>query len=123
MKKYIIFIIIFIFLLLFIKIPSYRELNHIIILDKLEVTCSKNSYDIVFYEVTPKRDGSGIKLNYKKYKESGRNLSLIKKKLEESSSKMFYYKSVDEVITNCLDTKEVIDVFSLKPKTIIHNKS
>ena len=92
MKKYIIFIIIFITLLFFIKIPSYRELNHIIIIEKIEITCLEDNYDIVLYEVTPKREGTGISLDYKKYNITGRDLSLIKKRLEDSSSKMFYYK-------------------------------
>ncbi len=123
MKKYIIFIIIFITLLFFIKIPSYRELNHIIIIEKIEITCLEDNYDIVLYEVTPKRDGTGISLDYKKHSITGRDLSLIKKRLEDSSSKMFYYKSIKNVITNCLNTKEIIDTFSFKPKVIIHKKS
>ena len=123
MKKYIIFIIIFIILLFFIKIPSYRELNHIIIIEKIEITCLEDNYDIVLYEVTPKRDGTGISLDYKKHSITGRDLSLIKKRLEDSSSKMFYYKSIKNVITNCLNTKEIIDTFSFKPKVIIHKKS
>ena len=123
MKKYIIFIIIFIILLFFIKIPSYRELNHIIIIEKIEITCLEDNYDIVLYEVTPKREGTGISLDYKKYNITGRDLSLIKKRLEDSSSKMFYYKSIKNVITNCLNTKEIIDTFSFKPKVIIHKKS
>lgn len=123
MKKYIIFIIIFITLSFFIKIPSYRELNHIIIIEKIEITCLEDNYDIVLYEVTPKREGTGISLDYKKYNITGRDLSLIKKRLEDSSSKMFYYKSIKNVITNCLNTKEIIDTFSFKPKVIVHKKS
>lgn len=39
MKKYLILIIILIFISLFIKIPKYRELNNIKIIDKIYVYC------------------------------------------------------------------------------------
>lgn len=55
----IIFIILFIFSL-FVKLPKYRELNHLKIIDKITVTC--NTYKL--REVIPTKDDNGIEYEY-----------------------------------------------------------
>ena len=60
----ILFIILFLFSL-FAKIPRYRELNHLKIIDKIYVYCDYNK----LREILPTRDDNGIEYEYKYYKE------------------------------------------------------
>lgn len=64
MKKYI-FIIVLIILLLFIKIPSYRELNDLKIIKYIYVC---DNYYYYLEEVIPIRDDNGIEYDKKIYK-------------------------------------------------------
>ena len=80
-KTIILFIILFIFSL-FVKLPKYRELNHLKIIDKVIVYCDYN----VLREVIPKRDDNGIEYEYKYYKEKKIN----KSKYFIDKSKMIY---------------------------------
>lgn len=60
MKKYILTIVLII-LSCFIKVPKYKELNHLKIIDKIVIDCD----EIILREVVPKRDDSGIEYEYK----------------------------------------------------------
>ena len=57
MKKYILIIIIVLLLSLFIKVPSYRELNDLKIIKSID--CDKDYYYLE--EVIPIKDDNGIK--------------------------------------------------------------
>ena len=62
-KTIILFIILFIFSL-FVKLPKYRELNDLKIIDRITIKCDY----IVLREVIPNKDDSSIEYNYKYYK-------------------------------------------------------
>ena len=79
----IIFVILFIFSL-FVKLPKYKELNHLKIIDKITITC--DTYKL--REVIPTKDDNGIEYEYKYYKEK-----------ELDSNK--YYIDKAKVINKC----------------------
>jgi hypothetical protein len=62
-KTIILFIILFIFSL-FVKLPKYRELNDLKIIDKITIYCDKT----IYREIIPTRDDNGIEYNYKYHK-------------------------------------------------------
>lgn len=121
MKNKIILIVIILLPLLFIKIPKYKELNNLIIIKKIDVTCTNNKYIIELEEIFPEKNDTSIKYKYKKYKEEGSNLDEIKKSIEDNSNKKFYYGKAKEIITNCNNKKEILNTFNLKRKRITNN--
>ncbi len=62
-KTILLFIILFIFSL-FAKLPKYRELNDLKIIDEVYVYCDYN----LLREVIPTRDDNGIEYEYKYHK-------------------------------------------------------
>ena len=62
MKKYIL-IIILIILSCFIKIPKYKELNHLKVIDKIVIDCDET----ILREIIPMRDDNGIEYKYRYY--------------------------------------------------------
>ena len=61
----ILFIILFVFSL-FVKLPKYKELNSLKIIDKVLIECN----DIVLREIIPNKDDNEIEYNYKYYREN-----------------------------------------------------
>ena len=60
----ILFIILFIFSL-FVKLPKYKELNNLKIIDKITIECD----NYILREIIPNKDNNGIEYEYKYYKE------------------------------------------------------
>jgi len=114
MKRKMIILILSILILLLIPIPKYRELNHLSLIHTIEVTCTKNEYIVNIKEIIPQKEDNGITYKYKTYKVKGNTLSIIKKELAEK--KTFYYQGIKKLITNCSNTNEIIDTFSLNIK-------
>ena len=75
MKKYILLIIIFIILSIFIKIPKYKELNNIKIIDKVYVYC--DYYKL--REVLLDKDDYNYEYKYYKEKKINKNRYYIDK--------------------------------------------
>lgn len=120
MKNKIILIVIILLPLLFIKIPKYKELNNLIIIKKIEITCTNDKYIVKLEEILPEKDDTSIKYKYKEYNEEGNNLEKIKKSIEDKSNKKFYYGKTKEIVTNCNNKKEILNTFNLKRKRIIN---
>lgn len=120
MKKKIIIIISILFPLLFIKIPKYKELNNLIIVETIEVKCKNNGYSVELKEILPQKEDNSIKYEYKKYKDEGKNLKNVKKSIEKKTQKKFYYGKTQYIITNCSNEDEILKVFNLKQKRIIN---
>lgn len=72
MKNTIILFVILFILSLFVKLPKYRELNYLKIIDKVTFYCDY----ISLREVIPTKDDNGIEYNYKYYKEKKVNKSI-----------------------------------------------
>ncbi|MBQ9019103.1 MAG: hypothetical protein IJ097_02165 [Bacilli bacterium] len=79
----ILFIILFIFSL-FVKLPKYRELNNLKIIDKLIIKCDK----VILREIVPTRDDNGIEYEYKYH-------------IEKSINKTKYYIDKAKIISKC----------------------
>lgn len=118
MKKYIPLIMILLLPIFFIKIPEYKELNNLVIIKTIEVKCDNNNYKVKLKEIIPKKEDTSINYEYKDYTEEGNNLKEIKNKIEHSTSKKFYYKKTDYLITNCNNEDEIMKVFNIKEKRI-----
>lgn len=108
MKKIILLIIILI-PLLFIKIPKYKELNHLIIIEKIGFDCSNNT--IYLKEIIPLKDDNGIEYKYIIHKYNNNFNSLLKNDK--------YYLNKDVLITNCSkyknsSFKKIINVKNIK---------
>lgn len=100
MKKFTLSIIIIIlFLIFFIKIPKYRELNNLIIVDKIYITCN-NNYTIYLREIIPIKEDNGITYEYKIYKGNNNNLSTALKNIKRTN-KNIYLNKVKNITTNC----------------------
>ena len=90
MKKVILLIIIIV-PLLFIKIPKYKELNHLIIIEKVGIDCSNDN--IYLKEIIPLKDDNGIEYKYRIYRYNNKLNDLLKDNR--------YYLNKDLLITNC----------------------
>lgn len=75
MKKYILLIIIFIILSIFIKIPKYKELNNIKIIDRIYVYC--DSYKL--REILLDKDDLTFEYEYYREKKIDKNKYYISK--------------------------------------------
>ena len=112
MRKYLLFIIPIIILFL-MPIPSYVELNHLIIVDEIHVICN-DSYTLMIREIIPIRENNSIDYQYKEYQSSHKNLELAKKRIEEDTKDRFYYKKAKIIIGNCPNKKKILELFDLK---------
>lgn len=88
--KRIVLIVLIILPILFIKIPEYRELNNLKIIDTIGIDCQNNT--IYLKEINPVRDDNGIEYEYKIYKYNNKTTH---------NDLHLYLKRVKKVITNC----------------------
>ena len=118
MKEKTILIGILLGILIFIPIPKYVELNHLIIIHKAKIICQNEKYQIELEEIIPKKKDNGITYQYKKYKNSDTNIKKIKKNLSKKETKKFYYQGIKEIKTNCENLEEIKKEFSIKESKI-----
>ena len=109
MKKRNIILLVSFFSLILIPIPKYVELNHLILVDSIEIECSNNQYHVSFKEIIPKKEDNGIEYEYKTYTKSGDNLDNVIHQIEED--KPFYYKRAKIDINNCKNKKIIKNYF------------
>ena len=74
MKKYVLIIIIIIFMMIFIKVDDYVELNNLVLVDGIGVSCRDNSYVLFIKEIIPKKKDTGIKYSYKVYEDANSSI-------------------------------------------------
>lgn len=120
MKKYFVFIILFIAGLLFIPIPGYRELNNIAIIEEIDFFCDKSSYSVSLKEIVPTRNNLGIKYHYKKHNKSFKNLKSVYR-FRDINNK-YFYSDVKKLVTNCDSTVDILSIFEIQPRVIEHKK-
>lgn len=122
MKK--IFLILLITLeLSLIKIPPYKELNNIAIIEMIAIEKMDGDYLITLKEIIPIKADQGIDYEYKYYNAKSTNLSTGIEKLTKSTKKKLYLNKVKFLITNINNTNQVIEELNIKPKTIIHTNN
>ena len=107
-----------------IKIPTYVELNNLIIVEGIGVECNHNNYKLYLKEVIPTKDDTGITYKYKIINsDSFNSLRKAYKKIEEKSKKKIFYKDAKYIITNCTKSNQIINYFNIDPNYIEHTKN
>lgn len=122
MKK-IILIILIVLELSIIKIPSYKELNNLAIIEEIKVIKVNNKYTITLKEIIPIKENNGINYKYKYYKESSNSITDTINKLNNQTKKKLYLKKVKSLTTNIINSNNIIKELDIKPKIINHINS
>lgn len=122
MKK-IILIILIILELSLIKIPPYKELNNLAIIEEVKIIKENNKYKITLKEIIPIKENEGINYKYKYYKESSSTIAEAMNKLNNKTKKRLYLKKVKSLTTNIKITTNIIKELNIKPKIINHQNS
>ena len=113
MKKIIIQVAIISLFLTLIPIPKYKELNHLVLVNKINITCTNNYINGTIFEIIPIKEDNGVEYKEKKYYTKGKSLEELKINLENQTSDKFYYKSIKKIKTNC-NRKEIEKTFHIK---------
>lgn len=115
MKKIIVLLIFSsIFIILFMNIPKYGELNNISVIDKITIICNKDYYDVTLREVHLIRKDNGITFKYNYYKNKIDNIIHLKDDYIKKYHKVFYYDKVKSLETNCNNTDKIMGTFNNK---------
>lgn len=122
MKKMFIIILIIIIISLF-SLPSYVELNNLIIIEGIGVKCNKDSYTIYLKEIIPIRKDNSISYNYKLYEDTNYSLDSTMKNIINKTNKKIYLNDTRYIITDCDTSDKILKYFKIKPKYIKHTKS
>ena len=109
MKKNILIIISVILISLIFNIPKYRELNNIHIIEGIGINCTNDKQIVYLKEIIPEKDDSGIEYKYRYYTYHNK-----------INNNKIYLKGTKYIITNCINTNEVINTYNLNPKYIYH---
>ena len=112
MKRYLVFLILFIVLFL-LPMKSYVELNNLAIVDRIDVDCS-DKYILTIQEIIPVKDDNTIEYKYKKYESINTSLEKAKKEIEDSTDKKFYYQKTKRIKTNSCNKKKILELFGIK---------
>ena len=99
--------------LVLVPIPEYKELNHLILVNKIKIICTNNNINGTIFEIIPIKEDNGVKYKEKKYYTKGESLEELKINLENQTSDKFYYKSIKKIKTNC-NRKEIEKTFHIK---------
>ena len=114
MRKIVIIFVLSLFLY-FGNIPSYVELNDLIIINKIDVICDNNKYKIEFQEIIPSRDENGIIYNYKIYSSDYfSNLNSSYNNLFGKINNKIYSIKKIKIETNCSDKNMIKSFFNTK---------
>ena len=109
MKKNILIIISVILISLIFNIPKYRELNNIHIIEGIGINCINDKQIVYLKEIIPEKDDCGIEYKYRYYTYHNK-----------INNNKIYLKGTRYIITNCINTNEVINTYNLNPKYIYH---
>lgn len=122
MKKYVLIIVIIIFMMIFIKVDDYVELNNLVLVDGIGVSCRDNSYVLFIKEIIPKKKDTGIEYSYKVYEDTNSSIEGAYKNISKEVSKKIYSKEARYIITDCDNSDKIIEYFKINPKYIKHTK-
>lgn len=120
MKKILIIILILIGAYLF-KVPEYRELNDIAIIEGIAVDYDGYNYKLYLREVIPIKGDQGIDYEYKYYEGVSSSLEDSYEEVLSNTKKKLYLKRCKFLVTNMYSSDDIIDIFNIKPKTIYHD--
>ena len=122
MKKYLAILITIILMTIFIKVPKYDELNNLILVDGIGVSCRNESYTLFIKEIIPTKKETGIIYSYKIYEDTNSSINKAYKNIEKKVNKKIYSKEARYIITDCDKSNKIIKYFNINPKYIKHTK-
>lgn len=122
MKKYLAILITIILMTIFIKVPKYVELNNLILVDGIGVSCRNESYTLFIKEIIPTKKETGIIYSYKIYEDTNSNINKAYKNIEKKVNKKIYSKEARYIITDCDKSDKIVKYFNINPKYIKHTK-
>ena len=92
MKKYLAILITIILMTIFIKVPKYVELNNLILVDGIGVSCRGETYTLFIKEIIPTKKETGIIYSYKIYEDTNSSINKAYKNIEKKVNKKIYSK-------------------------------
>lgn len=119
MKKTFFLLLIVIFLSFFIDIPKYVELNDLVIVEGIGISCG-DDYKVYIKEIIPTKDDTGMNYKYKIYDGNFKKLDNFMDIMMNKIDKKVFYKDLKYIITDCDNTSEVRSKLKIKPKYIKH---
>lgn len=122
MKKTFFLLLISLFISFFIDIPSYVELNDLVIVEGIGISCSEEDYKIYIKEIIPTKDDTGMNYKYKIYESDLKKMDKFIDNISNEIDKKVFYKDLKYIITDCDNTSEVRNELKIKPKYIKHVK-
>jgi len=110
-----------VFAFFIIEIPSYVELNNLMIVEGIGVSCEEDGYKLYLREIIPTKEDAGITYKYKIYGSEGvKSLNEAYRGIEKEENKKIFYKDCRIIITDCSESKKIVKHFDIKPNTILH---
>lgn len=120
--KRILIILLVLVLAYFIKIPEYRELNDIAIINGIAVEYDGYNYTVYLKEVIPVKSDQGIDYEYKYYKEQAASIDKAYKEIVSNTKKKLYLKRCKFLVSNLDTTDKIREYFNINPSTIYHSQ-
>lgn len=120
MKKFLIITLAILGAFLF-KIPEYRELNDLAIIEGIAVYYDGNNYTVYLREVIPIKSEQGIDYEQKYYKSDANTVEKCYKKITENTAKKLYLKRCKVLITNLYTSEDILESIDINPKYIYHS--
>lgn len=104
------------------KIPEYKELNDLAIIDGIGVYYDGDNYNVYLREIIPIKSDRGIDYEYKYYDDKDVDIKKAYKKIITNTKKKFYLKCCRTLITNLYTSDNIMKDLDIKPKSIVHKK-
>lgn len=104
------------------KIPEYKELNDLAIIDGIGVYYDGDNYNVYLREIIPIKSDQGIDYEYKYYDDKDDDIKKAYKKIVTNTKKKFYLKRCRTLITNLYTSDSIMKDLDIKPKSIVHKK-
>lgn len=104
------------------KIPEYKELNDLAIIDGIGVYYDGDNYNVYLREIIPIKSDQGIDYEYKYYDDKDDDIKKAYKKIVTNTKKKFYLKHCRTLITNLYTSDNIMKDLDIKPRSIVHKK-
>lgn len=104
------------------KVPEYVELNDLAIIRGVGLSCQEEKVTLTLKEIIPIKGENGITYQYEYYQEESRDISDAYHKIEDEIKKKLYLPKVKFLVTNCKNSDEFFQKFSLEDVKIYHVK-
>lgn len=120
MKKVIIILLVLLGASIF-KVPEYRELNDIAIIEGVAVDYDGYNYRLYLREVIPIKGEQGIDYEYEYYEGVSSSVEEAYEEILSNTKKKLYLKRCKFLVTNMYSSDDIISILNINPKTIYHD--